>query len=194
MFSLSENVSFPLSVMSERTTNPAPVRQCSRRLRFVAALGLLCGGVVKMATAQAPTKALGHPGAGRPAAIRFDMPAPGTRPPARPSAAQPAAAWNPNNEVRFTGYQAAVPSAPNEQALEPPFTPGLLPPPGSRGLVPRAAADTSRLVNIPSPLDLPNRPSTKSPLELPPPPGGETVQLPLPPARFQRRFDADSAT
>lgn len=148
-----------------------------------------------MATAQAPTKALGHPGAGRPAAIRFDMPAPGTRPPARKSAAQPSAAWNPNNEVRFTGYQATVPPAANEQALEPPLAPGLLPPPGSRGMVPPATADTSRLVHIPSPLDLPNQPSAKSPLELPPPPGGETVQLPLPPMQpGDLRFPINLAT
>lgn len=41
--------------------------------------------------------------------------------------------------------------------------------------------DDSTLVKIPSPLSLPRQPSRKSPLELPPPPGGETVKLPLPP-------------
>src|SRR5581483_10433649 len=39
----------------------------------------------------------------------------------------------------------------------------------------------SPLVKIPAPLDIPAQPSQKSPLELPPPPGGETVTLPLPP-------------
>lgn len=37
------------------------------------------------------------------------------------------------------------------------------------------------LPKVPVPLDLPPQPSQKSPLELPGPPGGETVALPLPP-------------
>ncbi|HET6880870.1 MAG TPA: TolC family protein [Pirellulales bacterium] len=45
----------------------------------------------------------------------------------------------------------------------------------------RNSVEPSALVTIPAPLSRPSPPSTKSPLELPPPPGGEAVALPLPP-------------
>jgi outer membrane protein TolC len=53
----------------------------------------------------------------------------------------------------------------------------------------------SPLVEIPSPLDIPPQPSRKSSLELPPPPGGETVALPLPPLEpGDLRFPINLAT
>jgi len=46
---------------------------------------------------------------------------------------------------------------------------------------PPARVDAAHQLRVPVRLNRPSQPSTKSPLELPPPPGGETVQLPLPP-------------
>ncbi|HEY7330975.1 MAG TPA: TolC family protein [Gemmataceae bacterium] len=53
----------------------------------------------------------------------------------------------------------------------------------------------SPLLKVPVQLDLPPQPSQKSPLELPPPPGGETVTLPLPPLEpGDLRFPINLAT
>ncbi|HTU92181.1 MAG TPA: TolC family protein [Gemmataceae bacterium] len=53
----------------------------------------------------------------------------------------------------------------------------------------------SPLIKIPVQLDIPPQPSQKSPLELPPPPGGETVTLPVPPLEAgDLRFPINLAT
>jgi outer membrane protein TolC len=55
--------------------------------------------------------------------------------------------------------------------------------------------EPSPLIKIPVQFDIPPRPSQKSPLELPPPPGGETVELPLPPLEpGDLRFPINLAT
>lgn len=98
-----------------------------------------------------------------------------------------------NNEVRFTSYQPPV-LPPTEGGLQPPMNGALQPghpslPPATRRV---PAGDMARLpapvqslplVKIPVPLHRPVQPSVKSPLELPAPPGGETVRLPLPPTQ-----------
>jgi hypothetical protein len=57
------------------------------------------------------------------------------------------------------------------------------------------AVESSPLIRVPARLSLPPQPSRKSPLELPPPPGGETVNLPQPPMeRGDLRFPINLAT
>ncbi len=68
-------------------------------------------------------------------------------------------------------------------AAQPPPAPLPAPPPSP--LLPK----------VPVPLDIPPHPSQKSPLELPSPPGGETVALPLPPLEpGDLRFPINLAT
>ncbi len=56
-------------------------------------------------------------------------------------------------------------------------------------------AQSSPLLQLPVQLNLPPQPSQKSPLELPPPPGGEIVTLPLPPLEpGDLRFPINLAT
>jgi hypothetical protein len=88
-------------------------------------------------------------------------------PTASPQVAQPVTAI-PTADATFGNAEQQLP-APQ------PANPNQQPPAG------RADPFGSPLVRIPTQLDLPAQPSQKSPLELPPPPGGETVTLPLPP-------------
>jgi hypothetical protein len=88
---------------------------------------------------------------------------------------------------------AAQPTAPvgAEQQLPVPRQTDPNPQPSSE----RADPYGSPLVKIPWPLDIPAQPSQKSALELPPPPGGETVTLPLPPLEpGDLRFPINLAT
>ncbi len=103
------------------------------------------------------------------------------QPTASPQVSQPITAIPPADATRGNAEQhlpAPRQADPNQQ-------------PSSGGADPYG----SPLVKIPSPLDIPPRPSQKSPLELPPPPGGETVTLPLPPLEpGDLRFPINLAT
>ncbi|HEV7226157.1 MAG TPA: TolC family protein [Pirellulales bacterium] len=70
-----------------------------------------------------------------------------------------------------------------------------LPPPAAEPIAtPRPGAGLRQL-QLPAPLNRPAQPSAKSSLELPPPPGGETVKLPLPPLEpGDLRFPINLAT
>lgn len=91
-----------------------------------------------------------------------------------------------NHDVRITNYQlpssASVPQPSPPSATIRPLTP---PTPG------RALPQ----LKTPVRLNRPAAPSVKAPLELPPPPGGESVQLPLPPLEpGDLRFPINLAT
>lgn len=89
-----------------------------------------------------------------------------------PSAKRPAAAWQP----RQVAHVAAPAYHDGQYAIPPP-------------------AEESALIRVPVRLDRPPQPSQKSALQLPPPPGGETVTLPLPPLqRGDLRFPINLAT
>jgi outer membrane protein TolC len=61
--------------------------------------------------------------------------------------------------------------------------------------IPPAVQGASEQVPTPIPLELPAKPSQKSPLEVPPPAGGEVVKLPLPPLEpGDLRFPINLAT
>jgi outer membrane protein TolC len=80
-----------------------------------------------------------------------------------------------NNDVRFTDYRGAV---------QPPNPPDR-----------REKSPGERLIQIPEPLNRPAQPSLKSPLELPPPPDGETITPMLPPLEAgDLRFPINLAT
>ena len=168
------------------------------------ALPLACGTAAKLASGQAPAAPRSPP-----ARLSFDMPprnktasvrqSPRRQPP-RPQPSNPTpTAPDQSNEVRFTNYQTFI-QPPANAALQPPqapAAPGLSAPPGPAGVMaplprPRGA---SPLLQVPVPLDRPAQPSRKSSLELPPPPGGETVNLPLPPLEpGDLRFPINLAT
>ncbi|MGH7136921.1 MAG: hypothetical protein ACREHD_14370, partial [Pirellulales bacterium] len=161
---------------------------------------LACGTAAKLASGQAPA-----PWRSPPAAVRFELPLQAMAATARQAPnSQPRGPtpWAPDasNQVRFTNYQAFIPPA--NAALQPPQPPRPTArdpsvPPGTAGVTPpsRAPVEASRLVEIPVPLNRPSQPSLKSSLELPPPPGGETVNLPLPPLEpGDLRFPINLAT
>jgi outer membrane protein TolC len=85
------------------------------------------------------------------------------------------------------------PSAPPNRPLEQPDLPA--PRPALTSPIPPANQGASEQVKTPVPLDLPAKPSQLSPLEVPPPAGGEVVKLPLPPLQpGDLRFPINLAT
>jgi hypothetical protein len=97
--------------------------------------------------------------------------------------------------------RAQSPTPPPTELSQSPPSPALsqtpTPAPGDDQQNPpsRRKTEPSPLLKVPVRLDLPAQPSQKSPLELPPPPGGETVQLPLPPLEpGDLRFPINLAT
>jgi hypothetical protein len=90
------------------------------------------------------------------------------------------------NEVRFTRYEP-----PENAGLQLPQPPR----PSTELIAPPTRVEASPLVKVPAPLSRPAQPSAKSSLELPPPPGGETIRLPLPPLEpGDLRFPINLAT
>ncbi|HVX14080.1 MAG TPA: TolC family protein [Pirellulales bacterium] len=139
-----------------------------------------------------------------PATMQFRAPAPpsavGRPQPSRQTATAP----GPASEVRFTNYQPDVQTPGNGRVpfSQPPSltgTTGQFVPPGTGAktdpLPPRTLADGMNQLAVPVPLNRPAQPSAKSSLELPPPPGGETIRLPLPPLEpGDLRFPINLAT
>jgi outer membrane protein TolC len=93
-----------------------------------------------------------------------------------------------SSDVRFARRQ------PPRSAGAPLLQPRLPPPAAEPIATPRPGAGLRQL-QLPAPLNRPAQPSAKSSLELPPPPGGETVKLPLPPLEpGDLRFPINLAT
>jgi hypothetical protein len=108
----------------------------------------------------------------------------------QPPASQPAAPPQVPEQITVIPTRIATPGNAEQQLAAPQQTDPNQQPSSGRG-----DPYGSPLVTIPSPLDIPPRPSQKSPLQLPPPPGGETVTLPLPPLEpGDLRFPINLAT
>ncbi|HQU47065.1 MAG TPA: TolC family protein, partial [Pirellulales bacterium] len=91
--------------------------------------------------------------------------------------------------------RAAWPAGADRQATQPPQFPKAAQHDADLRLAPPARIDAAHQLQTPVLLNRPFQPSTKSPLELPPPPGGETVVLPLPPVQSgDLRFPINLAT
>jgi outer membrane protein TolC len=185
-----------LTCMEKPTDKLAPGCQRTWRALLVIAITLAAVTEERRLEAQLPGS-----WQNRPAAVQFNMPLSAANR-ARPQ--QPVGRIPPyaaaGNEVRFTGYQPAI-----EPPANGPLPPLPRPSVSSRPLAspgpaddiapPTRTVEVSPLLKVPVELNRPAQPSAKSPLELPPPPGGETVQLPLPPIEpGDLRFPINLAT
>ena len=177
--------------------------QSGVRRWFVGAAALTLVGGAWQTLAQPPAANNGQPGM-----VRFDMPpASGTvnRPQVPIRSTMPP---RPVGEVRFTNYQpdiqppanagVALPQPPVPQPPRAPAPLEPIAPPAVPGGIDRQfprPRDAVQYLQTPVLLNRPVQPSAKSPLELPPPPGGETVDLPLPPMQpCDLRFPINLAT